>query len=130
MLSTGYEQVRSIGAAIAGDWNTAKRVELMPPETGVCNTQFADHEVPVIANPGCFGGPAIVNASACCVKDDKAKAEGAEGCGWGPKAVDAAPVVMVLSPLWRNGETSSSASAKKSSGALWESRYLPARRVR
>ncbi|MEU9851703.1 NAD(P)-binding domain-containing protein [Streptomyces sp. NPDC047974] len=33
---TGYEQVRSIVAAIAGDQEAAGRVELVLPETGVC----------------------------------------------------------------------------------------------
>ncbi len=33
---TGYEQVRSITAAIAGDREAAERVELTLPETGVC----------------------------------------------------------------------------------------------
>ncbi|WP_067536650.1 FAD-dependent oxidoreductase [Nocardia crassostreae] len=33
---TGYEQVRSIAAALAGDHESAARVELTLPETGVC----------------------------------------------------------------------------------------------
>ncbi|MBC9727832.1 NAD(P)-binding domain-containing protein [Streptomyces sp. TRM68367] len=33
---TGYEQVRSVAAAIAGDREAAERVELTLPETGVC----------------------------------------------------------------------------------------------
>ena len=37
LLLTGYEQVRSITAALAGDWEAAARVELELPETGVCN---------------------------------------------------------------------------------------------
>ena len=34
---TGYEQVRSVAAAIAGDHEAAERVELVLPETGVCS---------------------------------------------------------------------------------------------
>ncbi|MBD0838611.1 NAD(P)-binding domain-containing protein [Streptomyces sp. TRM68416] len=34
---TGYEQVRSIAAALAGDREAAERVELTLPETGVCS---------------------------------------------------------------------------------------------
>jgi hypothetical protein len=34
---TGYEQVRSVAAAIAGDRDAADRVELVLPETGVCS---------------------------------------------------------------------------------------------
>ncbi|MET9538774.1 NAD(P)-binding domain-containing protein [Streptomyces sp. NPDC006553] len=33
---TGYEQVRSVVAAVAGDRESAERVELVLPETGVC----------------------------------------------------------------------------------------------
>ena len=37
LLRTGYEQVRSVVAALAGDWESARQVELVLPETGVCN---------------------------------------------------------------------------------------------
>lgn len=37
LLLTGYEQVRSITAALAGDQDAADRVELCLPETGVCS---------------------------------------------------------------------------------------------
>lgn len=46
LLVTGYEQVRSVVAAIAGDWDSARRVELVLPETGVCITQFVDDDEP------------------------------------------------------------------------------------
>jgi len=36
LMATGYEQVRSIAAALAGDMEAADRVELKLPETGVC----------------------------------------------------------------------------------------------
>ncbi|SDC41982.1 FAD-dependent oxidoreductase [Actinokineospora iranica] len=36
LAMTGYEQVRSVAAAIAGDHESATRVELVLPETGVC----------------------------------------------------------------------------------------------
>lgn len=38
LMLTGYEQVRSIVAALTGDWESARRVELVLPETGVCST--------------------------------------------------------------------------------------------
>jgi thioredoxin reductase len=38
LLLTGYEQVRSIVAALTGDWEAARSVELVLPETGVCST--------------------------------------------------------------------------------------------
>jgi thioredoxin reductase len=37
LLRTGYEQVRSVVAALAGDWEAARDVELVLPETGVCS---------------------------------------------------------------------------------------------
>ncbi|HEX6721675.1 MAG TPA: flavoprotein, partial [Burkholderiaceae bacterium] len=36
LMATGFEQVRSVVAAIAGDLEAADRVELSLPETGVC----------------------------------------------------------------------------------------------
>ncbi len=41
LLRTGYEQVRSVVAALAGDWDAARRVELVLPETGVCSAKPA-----------------------------------------------------------------------------------------
>ena len=38
LLLIGYEQVRSVVAAIAGDWESARNVEMVLPETGVCST--------------------------------------------------------------------------------------------
>jgi thioredoxin reductase len=37
LMLTGYEQVRSIVAALSGDWEAARSVELVLPETGVCS---------------------------------------------------------------------------------------------
>ena len=41
LLATGYEQVRSVVAALAGDLAAADEVRLDLPETGVCNTRGA-----------------------------------------------------------------------------------------
>src|SRR6185312_1062283 len=41
LMATGYEQVRSIAAALAGDRAAADAVELELPETGVCSTDLA-----------------------------------------------------------------------------------------
>ncbi|MEP7284599.1 MAG: FAD-dependent oxidoreductase [Chloroflexota bacterium] len=38
LLLTGYEQVRSIAAALTGDWESARKVQLELPDTGVCST--------------------------------------------------------------------------------------------
>jgi hypothetical protein len=38
LMLTGYEQVRSVVAALVGDLEAARRVELKLPETGVCSS--------------------------------------------------------------------------------------------
>jgi hypothetical protein len=38
LLATGYEQVRSVVAALTGDWEAARNVQLVLPETGVCSS--------------------------------------------------------------------------------------------
>jgi thioredoxin reductase len=84
LMATGYEQVRSVAAYIAGDLPAANAVQLVLPETGVCNTNFA---APSEAKESsCCGGPAPAEADACCVDDAKAKAVGASGCGCGPQS--------------------------------------------
>ncbi|OON27819.1 MULTISPECIES: FAD-dependent oxidoreductase [unclassified Micromonospora] len=42
LMATGYEQVRSVVAALAGDWAAARDVRLELPETGVCSSDPAD----------------------------------------------------------------------------------------
>ena len=37
LLRTGYEQVRSVVAALDGDWQAARKVDFVLPETGVCS---------------------------------------------------------------------------------------------
>ena len=41
LMLTGYEQVRSIVAALRGDWASARDVQLVLPETGVCSSSVA-----------------------------------------------------------------------------------------
>ncbi|WP_329169473.1 NAD(P)-binding domain-containing protein [Streptomyces sp. NBC_01685] len=56
LAMTGYEQVRSVTAALAGDTESADRVELTLPETGVCG------------GAGLFDDPAVGQADegGCC----------------------------------------------------------------
>jgi thioredoxin reductase len=75
LMLTGYEQVRSIAAEIAGDHKAARRVELVLPETGVCSRSAAPD-----ANQ-CCGGPAPSAVDACCAADANAKQQGKTGCG-------------------------------------------------
>ena len=42
LMATGFEQARSVVAAIDGDFEAADRVELDLPETGVCSLDAAD----------------------------------------------------------------------------------------
>jgi thioredoxin reductase len=56
LLATGYEQVRSIAAYIAGDVEAARRVELDLPQTGVCSS---DRILPTDAEA----------ASSCCTPE-------------------------------------------------------------
>lgn len=76
LMMTGYEQVRSIAADIAGDKDAAARVELELPETGVCTGGGL-----AAAAASCCGGPPKVDASACCTADESAKMSGRERCG-------------------------------------------------
>src|SRR5882724_4895799 len=77
LMITGYEQFLSIAADIAGDREAAERVELVLPETGVCNRSTESD-----ANK-CCGGPAVSVVDACCVADANARQEGKTGCGCG-----------------------------------------------
>lgn len=80
LMATGYEQARSVVAALAGDLVAADDVQLELPETGVCSTDFAAEGASQPAT-ACCGGPAKANADACCVLDEEKKAEGEAGCG-------------------------------------------------
>lgn len=51
---TGFEQVRSVVAMIAGDAEAARRVELKLPDTGVCG------------GSGVFDAPADQDVAGCC----------------------------------------------------------------
>lgn len=53
LLATGYEQVRSIVAEIAGDVEAAARVALALPETGVCAGPKPKIRIPAAAASGC-----------------------------------------------------------------------------
>ena len=70
LMLTGYEQVRSIAAEIAGDHEAAERVELVLPETGVCSRSAAP------SASSCCGGPAPSDVDACCVGGCKCQATG------------------------------------------------------
>lgn len=60
LMFTGYEQIRSIVAAIAGDQDAADRIELVLPETGVCSADVGSScdspsEEEGVESAGCCG---------------------------------------------------------------------------
>ncbi|MBN8642825.1 MAG: NAD(P)-binding domain-containing protein [Flavobacteriales bacterium] len=57
LMATGYEQIRSIVAALDGDMEAARKVELDLPETGVCSSG--------------------IEGNSCCAVDNKEKDESA-----------------------------------------------------
>jgi hypothetical protein len=76
-MMTGYEQVRSVVAALAGDLAAADRVQLDLPETGVCSVAVTE---------------TVDAASSCCApKAAPAPAPMASGC-----CAPAAPRVEVV----------------------------------
>src|SRR4029078_9839325 len=66
LMMTGYEQVRSIVANIAGDREAAERVELVLPATRVCSRPVTEGAANSAA---CCGGPAPAEIDTCCRQD-------------------------------------------------------------
>ncbi|ESP94182.1 NAD(P)-binding domain-containing protein [Pseudoalteromonas luteoviolacea] len=58
LMLTGYEQVRSIAAKLAGDNEAAARVELVLPNTGVCCSERNDSD--------CCRSNTIADEKSCC----------------------------------------------------------------
>ena len=59
---TGYEQVRSVAAALAGDHDAARKVELVLPETGVCSGTGLAEDSGGTGEGGCGAGVAAPSA--------------------------------------------------------------------
>ena len=74
LLLTGYEQVRSVVCALVGDEEGARKVELVLPETGVCQTD--------LTAGSCCGetGP----AQPLVLAAERAPTAGGCGCGTAP----------------------------------------------
>jgi hypothetical protein len=94
LMLTGYEQVRSVTAALAGDFVAADNVQLVLPETGVCSTNTAAAGANV--SEGCCGGPAPAEVDACCVADAKAKETTGRGCGCGTSSKVSEPALELV----------------------------------
>ena len=78
LMATGYEQARSVAAALAGDLAAADEVQLELPETGVCSV---DLDGGAAAGSACCGSPAREDLGACCALDESRKAATGTGCG-------------------------------------------------
>jgi len=68
LAATGYEQARSIAAALSGDWEAARAVELNLPETGVCVTDYADEVV--CCAPAEAAQPALLSLSEIAIANE------------------------------------------------------------
>jgi hypothetical protein len=72
LMITGYEQVRSVVAALAGDWAAARDTQLVLPETGVCHGPgLADTEAVDGLSASCSLSPEVTQvrqpaAVGCC----------------------------------------------------------------
>ncbi|MGF7178145.1 hypothetical protein [Azospirillum doebereinerae] len=82
-MATGYEQVRSIAAFLAGDLDAAHAVQLDLPETGVCSSDLPN-AADVAEEAGCCGAPAPV--ASCCAPEPVAAGAGPAGGCCGPRA--------------------------------------------
>jgi hypothetical protein len=92
LMATGFEQARSVAAALAGDLEAADRVELDLPETGVCSLPARAARIESIAagaggscgtlrtsGGGCGSDP--VGGSVCASAESGTAGEPSRGCG-------------------------------------------------
>jgi thioredoxin reductase len=89
LMLTGYEQVRSVAAALAGDWEAARDVQLVLPETGVCSSSAVLGERGV----DCCGTAAASETASCCGSEPAAVVGASSCCG------DAVPQVIQLATI-------------------------------
>lgn len=72
LMATGYEQVPSIAAYLAGDLEAARRVELDLPETAVCSSNRVLPGEPACCTPMtpqevcCAAKPSLAEDAPCC----------------------------------------------------------------
>jgi len=76
LMATGFEQVRSIAAALAGDTEAADDVQLDLPETGVCSSSAIPED-----EGSCCGAPAPASRARLIAKVNSAPARAAACCG-------------------------------------------------
>jgi hypothetical protein len=85
LMLTGYEQVRSVVAAIAGDMKSARNVQLVLPETGVCGGNSCSTALPQTTSSFISLNSLLAPGAACCSTEMQATccapADKAECCG-------------------------------------------------
>ncbi|MDO2934115.1 FAD-dependent oxidoreductase [Paeniglutamicibacter sulfureus] len=87
LMATGYEQVRSIAASLAGDRAAADNVELQLPETGVCSTDLGGScDAPAVGEPAAACGITEPAPDSCCGTPEPAAELTADAC-CGPQPV-------------------------------------------
>lgn len=75
LMATGYEQVRSVVAALAGDLVAADAVQLVLPETGVCKTSAAEPRA-----AACSTASESSEPSSCCAPSPEQPTKSASSC--------------------------------------------------
>jgi thioredoxin reductase len=96
LMLTGYEQARSVVAALVGDWESARDVQLVLPETGVCSTDRGESGgccAPALAAPAAatslinltpVGGRIAAPVGGLQLVLTDSRADAAAGCCGGP----------------------------------------------
>lgn len=83
LLATGYEQVRSVVAALAGDFEAAREVKLHLPETGVCSvpkTQVITSEESCTPKKLTIKPLTVTTVSSCCSPKEESPSCGPTAC--------------------------------------------------
>ncbi|MBB6023579.1 thioredoxin reductase [Paenibacillus sp. JGP012] len=73
LMATGYEQVRSIVAALVGDMESAQKVELELPETGVCSLGASSTD-------SCCEPVQVKETTSDCCSPSKTEKAGSDSC--------------------------------------------------
>lgn len=81
LMATGFEQARSVVAALAGDLQAADRVELELPETGVCSVNLTPAAAPSAGAPRSGCGPSRCGPPPVAKPEAVAAAPATRCCG-------------------------------------------------
>jgi hypothetical protein len=87
LMATGYEQARSVVAALAGDIAAADDVQLELPQTGVCSSDLQVEGQEASATGCCAADPQPAKSTCCAVEKPKQEVVArASGCCGSSKA--------------------------------------------